>query len=178
MIPAHLWIIQRDGGCASLRGRILLARGRPDGDGEVSRVSKPADFEFLPHTADVAVVARGESLRELFEHAGLALFSLLTDVEGVRDRTSTQVEIQSPDRESLLVDWLNELLYLFDCEGKLFCRFTVSELGESSLKAEVRGERIDPGRHRIKMGVKAVTYHDLEIKRSDDGWMARMVFDV
>ncbi len=141
-------------------------------------MSELRGFEFLPHTADVAVVARGESLRELFEHAALALFSLLTDVEEVRDRTSMQVEIQSPDRESLLVDWLNELLYLFDAEGKLFCRFAVSELGESYLKADVGGENVDPGRHRIKMGVKAVTYHDLEIKRSDNGWMARMVFDV
>lgn len=140
--------------------------------GEVDR------FEFVPHTADVAVVVRGESLEEVFENGASALFTVLADPSRVRDAEPLHVEIQSPDLESLFVDWLNELLFLFESQGKLFCRFEVRELAENRLRAEVWGEAVDRSRHRIKTGVKAVTYHDLEIRRVDSGWRAKVVFDV
>lgn len=136
-------------------------------------------FEFIPHTADVAVVVQGESLQRVFENAALALFDVITDTDLVRDVVSLYVEVRSTDLESLFVDWLNELLFLSESEEKLFCRFEVLDLAETHIYAVVWGESVHRPRHRIKAGVKAVTYHDLEIKRGDDGsWMARVVFDV
>lgn len=135
-------------------------------------------FQFLPHTADVAALVRGESLQELFANGALALFTILTDPSQVRDTVSVQVDIEAPELESLFVDWLNELLFLFECEGMLYSRLEVRELTEGRLRGEVWGEKLDRSRHRVKAGVKAVTYHDLEVGRAGGEWMAKVVFDV
>lgn len=135
-------------------------------------------FEFLPHTADVAVLVRGESLPALFENAAAALFALMVDLECVQERTSRDVELRSADLEGLLVDWLNELLFLFETERMLFRRFQVRELDTSQLRATAWGEGLDLSRHRVRTSVKAATYHGLEIERVGGLYTARMVFDV
>lgn len=135
-------------------------------------------FQFLSHTADVAVLVRGESLRELFDNGALALFTVLTDPSRVRDVLSVQIDIEAPDLESLFVDWLNELLFLFESEGMLYSRLELRELVEGRLRGVIWGEKLDRSLHRVKTGVKAVTYHELEVERADGEWTAKVVFDV
>ncbi len=135
-------------------------------------------FHFLDHTADVAVVAYGADLPETFASAARALFEVMADLGNVRETESREVEVSSGDVESLLVDWLNELLFLFDTEQLLLYRFQVHSVQGNALRATVYGERVDPGRHRIKTGIKAVTYHMLEVKCDATGCRARVVFDV
>jgi len=136
------------------------------------------DFEIIDHTADAAVIAYGADLKELFCNAALALFSLVTDPESIRQELQRDVKIISEDKDSLLVEWLNELIYLFDAERILFSRFDIERLTNDSLKASCYGENVDPLRHRIRVGVKAATYHMLKIDKDSNGYKVQIIFDV
>ncbi len=135
-------------------------------------------YRQLPHTADMAWRIRGATLAELFANAGGALTATLTDRRYLRRTQVRELTVEAPDREALLVDWLNRLLYLFDVEGFLGREFQVVELSPQRLRARVRGEIFDPGRHPEKTGVKAATYHHLEIKRTRGGWQATVILDL
>jgi len=135
-------------------------------------------FEILDHTADIGIMVYGEDLKSLFENAGEAFFHLITDLKKVRLRTERRIEIGGESLERLMVDWLNELLYLHDVENLLFKRFRVESVGVEGLKAKVKGEFFQEGVHVIKTGVKAVTYHQLEVRQEKEGWRARIIFDL
>jgi SHS2 domain-containing protein len=135
-------------------------------------------FEILDHTADIGITVYGEDLKSLFENAGEAFFHLITDLKKVRLRTERQIEIGGERLERLMVDWLSELLYLHDVENLLFKRFIVESVGEKGLKAKVKGEFFQDGVHVIKTGVKAVTYHQIEVRQEEGGWRARIIFDL
>ena len=137
-----------------------------------------AKYWQLSHTADLAWRIRGESLTELFENAAAALVATMTDRRYLRRREKRQISIESSDREALLVDWLNHLLYLFDVEGFLGREFHVTSLTDRRLEAIAWGEGFDPERHPEKTAIKAATYHHLEIGPRDDGWQATVILDL
>jgi SHS2 domain-containing protein len=141
---------------------------------------KPAYRKYwqIFHPADAAYHIRGESLAELFAHAAQALVATITDRRRLRRRELREIEVTAPDRESLLVAWLNQLVYLYDVEGFLGRDFTVREINDESLKAQARGDLFDPERHLGKTAVKAATYHHLEIKPRDHGWQATVILDI
>ena len=120
----------------------------------------------------------GEDLRSLFENAGEAFFRLITDVDKVRARIQKQIEIPGESLERLMVDWLSELLYFHDVESLLFRRFKVESIGANGLKAIAKGEPFREGVHVIKTEVKAVTYHQIQVKQAGDGWRAQIIFDL
>jgi SHS2 domain-containing protein len=135
-------------------------------------------YRQLPHTADLAWRLWGQDLPELFENAGRALSATLTDRRYLRRRATREVRLRAFDREALLVDWLNHLLYLFDIDGFLGRDFQVELLTPDSLVAAVTGESFDPARHPARTGVKAATYHQLSIVPVQDGWEATVVLDL
>ena len=135
-------------------------------------------FEILDHTADVGIMVYGEDLKSLFENAGEAFFHIITDLRKVRLRTQRKIEIGGESLERLMVDWLSELLYLHDVENLLFKGFKVESIGEGQLKARVKGEPFQEGIHIIKTEVKAVTYHQIQVRKEDGGWRAQIIFDL
>jgi SHS2 domain-containing protein len=135
-------------------------------------------FEVIDHTADVGIIAYGADIKQLFSNAALALFSLITDTESIVERSRRYVEVISEDSDSLLVEWLNELIYLYDAEHILFSRFDIDNLNNNQLKAACYGENFDPLRHKLKLGVKAATYHMLNINKDSHGYEAQIIFDV
>ena len=135
-------------------------------------------FEIIDHTADVGIIAYGADIKQLFSNAALALFSLITEPESITEKLQCNLEKSSEDRDSLLVEWLNELIYLFDAEHVLFNRFDIESLSNNRLKATCYGEKIDPLRHKIKTGVKAATYHMLKMDKDDNGYKAQVIFDI
>jgi len=135
-------------------------------------------FEVLDHTADIGLIVYGEDLKTLFENAGEAFFHLITDLKKVRRRVEKRIEIKGEDLERLMVDWLSELLYLHDVENLLFKGFKVESVGEGGLKARVKGEPFQEGVHLIKTGVKAVTYHQIEVRKENGRWRAQIIFDL
>ncbi len=130
-------------------------------------------FEEIEHTADWAFRAYGRDLSELFENAAYALFAL----EGVTHEVVTvtrEVWVQGIDYESLLVNWLSELLYLQETRGETYMRFSVETLMPTALHAQIQGAASGP----LNKFVKAVTYHNLQIERTAEGWQATVVVDV
>ncbi|MFI5332246.1 MAG: archease [Desulfobaccales bacterium] len=145
---------------------------------EVSARRRPAKYRQLPHTADLAWRIRGGSLPELFENAAGALVATMTDRRYIRRLEKRAIAVESPDREALLVDWLNRLLYLFDVAGFLGREFHVTALTDRRLQATAWGEVFDPERHPEKTAIKAATYHHLEIVPRGDGWQATVILDL
>jgi len=135
-------------------------------------------FEVLDHTADIGIVVHGEDLRALFENAGEAFFHLITDLKKVKRRVERRIDIGGESLDRLMVDWLSELLYLHDVENLLFKEFKVESVGEGGLKAIVKGEPFQEGVHVIKTEVKAVTYHQIEVRQEKGRWRARVILDL
>jgi len=135
-------------------------------------------FEIINHTADVGIIAYGADVKELFSNSALALFSLITELESVEEKLHLDLEVSSEDRDSLLVEWLNELIYLFDVKHILFNRFDIESLTHNELKATCYGEGFDPMKHKIKTGVKAATYHMLRLDKNGGRYKAQIIFDI
>jgi SHS2 domain-containing protein len=134
-------------------------------------------FEFIDHTADAGIRVQAPTLEDLFETSGLAFTELVTSVDALDCRVERQFKLQEDDIETLLVSWLQELLYLLDTEELVFGRFQV-KLHDFSLEAVAWGEVFDPKIHTMKTEIKAVTYHQLEVTKSDLGWQAQVIFDI
>ena len=135
------------------------------------------DFEIIDHTADVGVVAYGDNISQAFSNAARALFSLITELDSVAEVVYRNTELTATDEESLLVEWLNELIYLFDTENIVFKRFDVTVLLDVRLRARSYGEKVDSLRHRLKTGVKAATYHMLRVEKGN-GCQVQVIFDI
>lgn len=135
------------------------------------------EFELIDHTADVGIVAHGASINQAFANAARGLFSIITDLDDIKEVTHRDIEVTAPDQESLLVGWLNELIYLFDTENIIFNRFDITRLSNTHLKARAYGEKVDSSRHELKTGVKAATYHMLKVKKNN-GYQAQVLFDI
>jgi SHS2 domain-containing protein len=124
-------------------------------------------FEILDHTADTGIIAYGDDMQQAFENAALGMFNLITDLKSIEDNQTRKIDVDSPDRDSLLVNWLNELIYLFDVENLIFSKFEIIHLDDSTLSACAYGEKVDFSKHEIKTGIKAATYHMLRIDEND-----------
>lgn len=144
------------------------------------------DFEQLSHTADLKIRVYGSTLEELFEHALIGMFQII----GPHAKECTQhngrlvcpmlpqehtIELVALDRESLLVDFLSEALYLSDVHNEVYLAADVHVTQDTSLKATVRGVVIESC---DVVEIKAVTYHDLAIKNIDGVWQTDIVFDI
>jgi SHS2 domain-containing protein len=135
-------------------------------------------FRILEHTADIGFAAFGATRDEVFTNAARALFHLIVELESVAAREEIPVRAEGRDPPDLLVNWLSELLYLHDAEGWLFRDFELHSLEDTSLAAVARGERMDRTRHQLRLMVKAVTYHQLALEKTPQGWHARVYVDI
>jgi protein archease len=138
-------------------------------------------YTFIDHTADVAADLTGRTLEELFASAAQALTDTLTERSQVHTVITQSVTLQASTPEDLLVDWLNELLYRFEVQNLLVFDATVTieeANGRWQLGATIAGEMFNPARHPSRVLVKSATYHALSVARRDDGWHARIVFDI
>jgi len=139
-------------------------------------------FQFLEHRADVYVVAYGRSLEEAFQNAASATFETMTDTGKITPQLEESVEVEGFDEKALLYNWLETLLVRFDTDGSLYSKFEVSSLQQTDggyrLKAKVYGERFDPEKHPSKVGVKAVTYHRMEIEKARGKVEVRFILDI
>ena len=135
-------------------------------------------FELLDHTAELGISATGDDFAEALSWAAIAMFSTIADLDSVAARESIDLAVKSDSPETLVVDWLNELLYRFEAEGFVPKEFHVS-IGEGGLELQTRcvGEPADPDRHRLWPGVKAATYHGLEVAH-DGEWRIKVVLDI
>lgn len=135
-----------------------------------------ARFRLIEHTADTGLVASGKTLAEAFANAAYGLFSIIADLNNIREVESRRLEIAEDDPEALLFEWLNRLLYFLDVDMLIFKRFDITEFDGRNLTAVCRGEKYDPARHHLKTGVKSATYHMLKVDQDKN--KVRVIFDV
>ena len=136
-------------------------------------------YRVIDHTADIGIAAYGKDLKELFRNAAFGMFDLMVELKGVGVDKKVVIKLKAPDKEELLVSWLSELLYYFAGPSKILLKdFMIKRLEEKTIEAEVSGEQLDLSRHRIKMEIKGVTYHQLKIERLGSQWQCRVIFDV
>jgi SHS2 domain-containing protein len=130
-------------------------------------------FEEIPHTADWSFRAFGKDVRELFENAAFAIFAL-EGAEPGEAKIARAVEVTGIDYESLLVNWLTELLWLQESNHETYQRFEIAMLAPTHLRAQVFGAPTT----RLNKVIKAVTYHNLKVEQTMEGWQATVVVDV
>jgi SHS2 domain-containing protein len=135
-------------------------------------------WETFEHDADVGLVVRGRDGPELFAQAGLALFDLVCDLDQVEERERYALAGEADAVEPLLVDWLNDLVYLFQGRGVACRRFAFPFWSETAYEAEAFGEPVDPARHAPRDLVKAATYHGLSVAQRRNELEARVILDV
>jgi SHS2 domain-containing protein len=136
-------------------------------------------FRILEHTADMGIEAAAATLEALFEQAARGLCALLAPptVPG-GDGRGIELHLESADREELLVAWLNELLYLIQSRSLWPVDLVVEEITVGRLEARLQVRSFDPGRHRPRREIKAVTFHQLVVRHGDSGWWTRYYVDV
>jgi SHS2 domain-containing protein len=135
-------------------------------------------FRTLEHTADVGFEAFGSTREEVFANAARALMDLIVDLDTIKPGEEVTLQISGPDPESVLVNWLSEILFLHDAEGWLFRDFEIRDLQNDSLTALARGEKFHRSRHQAKLLVKAITYHQLALEKTPRGWRAQVYVDI
>ena len=141
-------------------------------------MGKGNGFEIFPLTADKGIRAWGRDLAGLFVNAARGLWSLMVEPGAVRRERMIPVKVEAADRETLLVAWLNEMLYLYETREFVMADCSILTLTDTALSAEIWGESIDRERHLMLGHVKAVTYHLLQVRTTPEGWQGQVVVDV
>ena len=138
-------------------------------------------FEFLEHTADLEFISYGETLNKVFENSAQAFATATLNPDSVEIKESRRIKLFAPDPETLMHDWLSELLFLFEVEFMVFREFKVEidKIDEGyELSAECFGEELDLKRHTIETEIKAVTYHQLKFEKIKSGFFTEVIFDI
>ncbi|MEM2363535.1 MAG: archease [Candidatus Nezhaarchaeales archaeon] len=139
-------------------------------------------IKFLDHPSDLYVEVKANNLEEAFALCGLAVYEAMTNTNLVGREEEVKVVIEGFDLYSLLYNWIEELIYLFDSKGFLGSYVKVDEMIETNgkfvLKATILGEKYNPEKHESKTAIKAATYHLMEIKRENCYYVIRYVLDI
>lgn len=138
-------------------------------------------IEFFDHTADIGVRLQSLTLEGLFEEGAVAFTNAVSEATSVEARDERRATIGAPELDRLLLEWLEEILAWFDIDQWLLraARVRLSREGDTwRLEATAQGEPFDPERHHIKVLIKAVTYHELAVEQTLDGWSATVIFDI
>lgn len=145
---------------------------------------------IVEHTSDIGISVIADTLKELFEKSAYGMFSLLVDkMKEVFCKKKLKIKVDGIDPESLLVNWLNELLYVYNTKKMLFSKFKLNIYSDKNrrdknkeilkLSAEIFGEKIIPQKHNICIEIKSATYHNLKIQRLVSGkYQTQIIFDV
>ncbi|MDR2944798.1 MAG: archease [Methanosarcinales archaeon] len=150
-------------------------------------MSHKSDFTYLDHVADTKFIAYGGTIEKVFENAALATLSVIADISTIHPETAFEIELETAGKESLMVDFLSELLYIFDAEetvlGAVYVKAAGTKKDESGddiwfISAVVSGEPIDSAKQNFKTEVKAVTYSGIRIEETSAGFEAEVVLDL
>jgi SHS2 domain-containing protein len=134
-----------------------------------------ANYSIIDHTADWALRIQARDIEELLITAAMGMNHLLADdISAISLDISKKIEITAIDKESLLVEWLSELAYWAEMESIIFCKFMVESISETHISANAFGGQVK----KLQKHIKAVTYHNLKIIKSDKGTEATVIFDV
>ena len=134
-------------------------------------------YKFFDHTADVAFEAYGKTLEELFENSALAVFETMVDLKTVSGDIKKTIKLEAESEERLFLDFLEELIFLKDSDFMVFNRFE-AKIKNNKLIAAAYGDKINPGKHKLKVDVKAVTMQKFKFEKTKTGYKAFVIIDI
>ena len=135
-------------------------------------------YHLIDHTADFGIQVFGSDSRELFINAALALFDVITEMDVLKGHDSCHITASGADWPDLMINWLREILYLWNGKERLLKSVQILSLSENKISAKIYFDAYKPDRHIIKTEIKAVTYHQIQVKSSPSGWKAQIIFDI
>lgn len=136
-------------------------------------------YRLIDHTADFGIHVVGEDLKALFENAADAMFDLIVDHRKARGTQNLDIEIGGDDWPDLMVNWLRELLYLWNGKGLIVKRTDIKFISEYNISAVATVDPYQSAVHDIKEEIKAVTYHQISVQPvGDRNWESTIIFDV
>jgi SHS2 domain-containing protein len=136
-------------------------------------------YRITKHQSELAVKVVGDSQADLFANSAYTLFDVLVaDLDKVDCKEHIPLEVEGTDRDDLMVNWMRELLYLYQGSGYLLKEFQIREVKDTIVKAEVAGEKIDPDRHEIKQEIAAIAFHKSRMDKTGNQWTAQVIFEV
>ncbi len=135
-------------------------------------------YELIDHTADIGIAVTADSMEALFETAAHAMFEQITDIRTLSGSMKTRLTITGIDREDLMINWLRELLFLWNGREYLLKQARMEKITDTGLTARVWYDSFDRQTHEILTDIKAVTYHGIRVEKTDAGWKATIIFDV
>jgi SHS2 domain-containing protein len=137
------------------------------------------NYRITKRQSELAVRVIGNSQADLFANSALALFDVMVaDVGNIESKERLPLEVEGTDRDDLMVNWVRELLYLYQGSGYLLREFLIREVKDTVVKAEVAGEKIDPDRHEIQQEIAAVAFHKSRMEKTGNQWIAQVIFEL
>jgi len=141
-------------------------------------MDKQKRYRITKHQSELAVRVTGDSQADLFANSALALFDVMVaDMDKVAIKERIPLEVEGADRDDLMVNWMRELLYLYQRSGYLLHEFLINEVKDTVVKAEVAGEKIDPDCHEIQQEITAVAFHKSRMEKTGNQWTAHLIFE-
>ena len=135
-------------------------------------------YRLTTRHSELAVKVGGDTQADLFANSAFALFDVMTDIDKIEIKERLPLEVEGGDRDDLMVNWMRELLYLYQSGGYLLREFQILEVKDKTVKAEVCGEKIDPDRHEIKQEITAIAYHQSRMANTGNQWTAQLIFEM
>jgi SHS2 domain-containing protein len=134
-------------------------------------------YEYFEHQADVGIIGYGKTLEEAFVEGAKAMFQVMCEIKNVKAVKKIKIEVEGNDKETMFIEWLNDLLAKKDIEDMFFSEFEV-KIDGNKLIGLAKGEKMDLDRHQVKVEVKAATYAQLKVEEVDKGYKVQCVVDV
>ncbi len=135
-------------------------------------------YEQIEHTGDIGIRVYGHSLEELFSYAANGMFEIIFHTLPTDTQIKEELIVSANDLDELFVNWLSELNFVFTTENKFYNDFAFHELTTTNIKVSMRGGYFNPDIHEIYTEIKAVTFHQLYVKKIDQHWQAQVIFDI
>lgn len=140
--------------------------------------STPLPYQIIDHTADLGIIVKGHDVNDLFIRAAQAMTDLIVKGD-IRDKTAMRdLLVEGEDFPDLMVRWLGEILYLFEGENLILHSVEIKSISPIQLRSTLTLTSFKPKRHQVLREIKAVTYHQISVNKSDDGWETKVIFDI
>jgi SHS2 domain-containing protein len=138
----------------------------------------PRLYRIIEHTADTGFEVWGNTKKQVFESAAKAFFNIMWQIGACQQNEPVTLEVAGNDLEELLVNFLEEFLYLYDAKGLVCTGIEIESISADKVRAKAWLQKFNDAGDQELLGVKAVTYHQLFIGRKNDSWIARIFLDI
>ncbi|CAN2041171.1 Archease [Candidatus Magnetomoraceae bacterium gMMP-15] len=136
------------------------------------------DYKLIDHTADIGIEVFGSDAKELFTNAANALLDLITQFSPPKELKIQIIHVKGNDWPDLMVNWLRKILEMWSVDEIFAYPKNIIISPKHKITACLNLSYYDPDKHIIKEEIKAVTYHQIEVTEKEQGWQARVIFDI